>query len=125
VALGGQVLSFVGGASGESGSASFVFGDTPDEVTGTYNMVLGTFDENDGVASFTVQLTDFETKATTQIGSLLLNANLGSAVANAQTTVSPIVATGISLTPGDIIKVNGFENGLEHARFDFLKLMPV
>ena len=125
VASGGQVLSFVGGASGESGSATFVFGDTPDELTGIYNIVIGTFDENDGVASFTVQLNDFETGVSSQIGSLVLDANLGSALATASTFVSPTVATGISLTPGDSIKVNGFENGLEHARLDFLKLVPM
>ncbi|WP_404785217.1 Calx-beta domain-containing protein [Altericista sp. CCNU0014] len=124
VASGGQILSFVGGASGESGSATFVFGDTPDELAGTYNFVLGTFDENDGLASFTVVLNDVETSSSNQIGSLLLNANLGSGVANASTFVSPTIATGISLTPGDSFTVNGFENGSEHARFDYIQLLP-
>ncbi len=109
-ASGGQVLSFLGGASGESGSASFVFGNTPDELAGTYNIILGTFDENDGVASFTVQFKDFETGTTSQIGSLTLNANLGSNLANTQTFVSPTVSFGVNLTAGDILTVNGFEN---------------
>jgi hypothetical protein len=72
---------------------------------------------------FTVQLKDFETNTTTQIGSLTLNANLGSGLANAQTFISPTVASGINLTPGDSIIVNGFENASEHARLDFIRLI--
>jgi hypothetical protein len=120
-ASGGQVRSFVGGASGESGSATFGF----TGAAGAYNILVGTFDENDGLASFTVQLKDFETNVTTQIGSLALNANLGSGVANAQTFISPTVASGINLTPGDSLIVTGLENALEHARLDFVQLVPV
>ncbi len=123
-ASGGTVLSFFGGASGESGSASFVFGDSAGELPGIYNLALGTYDENDGMASFTVDLTDAETGVTTQIGSLLLDASLGSNVPTAQTAISPTIATGIRLTAGDIITVNGFEQAAEHARFDYLELVP-
>ena len=125
VASGGQVLSFVGGVGNESGSATFIFGDQPDELTGSYNLVIGTFDENDGLASFTLQLKDFETNTTTQIGSLLLNDNLGSNVANAQTFISPTAVSGISLTAGDQLIINGFENESEHARLDFIQLNRV
>jgi Malectin domain/Calx-beta domain len=121
VASGGQVLSFLGGGAGESGSATFGFNGT----AGAYDILLGTFDENDGVASFTVQFKDVETNTTTQIASLTLNANLGSGLANAQTFISPKVASGINLTPGDSLIVNGLENGSEHARLDFLQLNPV
>jgi hypothetical protein len=124
-ASGGQVLSFLGGANNENGSATFNFGDTTDELAGTYNIIIGTFDENDGVASFTVELNDFETGTTNQIGSVVLNANLGSNLANAQTKTSLTVATGIGLTSGDTLTVKGFENSLEHARLDFLQLVPV
>jgi hypothetical protein len=121
VASGGQVLSFAGGNSGESGSVNFGFNGT----AGAYDVLLGTFDENDGAASFTVQLKDVETNTTTQIASLTLNTNLGSNVANAQTFISPKVALGVNLTPGDSLIVNGLENGSEHARLDFLQLNPV
>jgi len=125
VASGGKVLSFVGGSSGESGSAAFVFGDSPAERRGRYDIIIGTFDENDGQASFSLNLTDIETGATTQLGSqILLNGQRGSSVANASTFVTPTVATGIDLTAGDIIRVNGFEQAGEHARFDFLRLVP-
>ena len=119
-ASGGQVLSFVGGASGESGSATFVF----DQIAGNYDIQVGTFDENDGLAYLTVNLNDVETGTTTQLGRLDLNADLGSSVANAQTFITPVVASGVSLTPGDSITVNGFENGLEHVRLDYIELVP-
>ncbi|RMF62588.1 MAG: hypothetical protein D6742_19745, partial [Cyanobacteria bacterium J069] len=119
-ASGGQVLTLLGGASNESGSATFGFNEAP----GVYDVIIGTFDENDGLASFQVALNDFETGTTTTIGQLLLNANLGSSIANAQTKISPKVALGIALTPGDSITVTGFENSLEHARLDFLQLVP-
>lgn len=110
-ASGGRVLSFVGGASDEIGSASVVFGDSPDELAGIYDILLGTYDENDGLASFTAELTDFETGVTTEIGSLLLDGSLGSNLANAQTAISPTIATDISLTAGDLITINAFEQG--------------
>ncbi len=125
VASGGTVLSFVGGTSQESGSASFTFGDTPDELTGTYDITIGTFNESDGAASFGIQMTDFETGVTTNLGSLVLDAPSASNLANAQTKVNLPIAFGVGLTSGDIITVNGFENAAEHARFDFLSLDPV
>ena len=116
VASGGQVLSFVGGSSGESGSVAFTLGN---DITGMYNIRVGAFDENDGSAKFELKLND------TEIGTLELSQNLGSNVANAQTFVDPIVATGVSLTAGDSITVNAFENRLEHARLDFIQFEPV
>ena len=87
-------------------------------------MELGTFDESDGEAEFVVDFTDSETSTTSSIGSIVLNASLGSNLANASTFVELPVATGISLTPGDILTVNGFEDVFEHARLDYLKLEP-
>jgi VCBS repeat-containing protein len=124
VASGGLVLSFVGASGGETGSATFVFGDDLDELTGSYDIVVGTFDENDGLASFTVEINDVETSTTTEIGSFILDNDLGSNLANSQTFVSPTVAFGISLTAGDAITVKGFENASEHARLDYVELVP-
>ncbi len=117
-ASGGTALSLIGGSPDESGSAAFFFGDSPDEIAGTYDIIIGTFDENDGEASFTVNLNGSE------IGSLLLNGNFPSDVADASTFVIPTVATGIALTAGDTITVNGFEQASEPALFDFLRLVP-
>ena len=119
-ASGGQALSFLNSPVG-SGSATFGFDETP----GTYNIIVGTFDENDGVAQFDVLLNDVESGTTTAIGSIELDANLGSNLPNAQTIVSPTVAFGVALTPGDSLTVNGFEEGAEFARLDYIELVPV
>ncbi len=120
-ASGGQVLSLAGGSGDEVGSATYGFNEAP----GTYNITVGTFDENDGLARFTVELNDAETGTTTEIGTLELDANLGSNLPNAQTAISPIVASGIALTPGDSLTVTGFEDGFEFARLDYIELTPV
>ena len=118
VASEGQVLSFRGGGSGEEGSATFNFGDSPDELLGNYDIVVATFDESDGEANFTIDVNG------NQVGDLLLDGSLGSNLANASTFISPTVALGVSLAPGDTITVNGFENGGEHARLDYIELVP-
>ena len=120
VASGGVSLSFVGNASNEAGSAAFTF----NGASGSYDVLLGTFDENDGVAQFTVDFSDLEVSPSTDSVSIVLDASLGSNVATASTFVELSVAAGINLTSGDIITVNGFENGSEHARLDYLKLVP-
>ena len=120
-ASGGEVLSFFGETSDETGSASFTF----NGAAGNYNVLLGTFDESDGEAQFAVDFTDSETSTTSSIGSVVLNASLGSNLANTSTFVELPVATEISLTPGDILTVNGFEDGNEHARLDYLKLESI
>ncbi|MGD1931348.1 MAG: Calx-beta domain-containing protein, partial [Leptolyngbyaceae cyanobacterium] len=116
-ASGSQVLSFVKGASGESGSAVFNL----DELTGTsdYDIILGTYDENDGTAAFTIFVND------TQVGELLLDQSLGSNAANAQTFITETVSFGVTLSQGDVLTVNAFEDADEHARLDFLQLVPV
>ena len=121
VASGGQALTFLGGSTNEVGNATFGFNEAP----GAYDIVVGTFDENDGIAQFIVELNDVETGSTTEIGSLELDATLGSNIPNAQTAINPTVAFGVSLTPGDSITVNGFENGNEHARLDYIEFLPV
>lgn len=121
VASGGQLLSFLGGSANEEGRATFGFEGT----SGFYDIVIGTFDENDGVAQFVVELNDAETDTTTEIGALELGASLGSNLANGQTFISPTVAFGVNLTSGDQIIVNSFENGNEHARLDYIEFVPV
>ncbi len=121
----GSMLSLRGVAPNEIGSASFTFGDTPDELTGNYDIEIGTFDENDGTASFTLELTDFNTGFTTEIGSVVLDAISSSAGATAGTKTTKLIASGISLGANDILTVNGFEEGSEHARLDFITLTPV
>lgn len=121
VASGGQVYSLAGRGRNEVGSATFGFNEAP----GTYDIIIGTFDENDGLARFEVELNDFETGTTIEIGSLELDDNRGSHLPDAATIISPTVAFGVALTPGDSITVNGFEDGSEFARLDYIELTPV
>lgn len=121
VASGGQVLSLVDGNANEEGSATFGF----NEVPGTFDIIVGTFDESDGLSQFEVELNDVETNTTTEIGMLELNASLGSNLANEQTSISQTVALGVDLTTGDSITVNGFENSNESARLDYIELHSV
>ncbi|MEL6501201.1 MAG: tandem-95 repeat protein, partial [Cyanobacteria bacterium J06623_1] len=113
-------LSFIGGSQNEVGSATFNL----NNVSGTYNIALGAFDENDGQAQFTLELNDIESGLTTQIGTLELSRDLASNVANTHTLIESTIAFGVELTSGDSITVNGLENSFEHARFDYLELTP-
>ncbi|RMG95421.1 MAG: hypothetical protein D6706_12080, partial [Chloroflexi bacterium] len=115
LASGGALLSLVGGATNEVGTATFNF----TGATGTYNVILGTFDENDGAATFQL------TKNDTTIGSVVLDQNLGGNAISAATKVEKVFATGVAIANGDTLKITGLENAGEHARFDFIRFEPV
>jgi glucose/arabinose dehydrogenase len=121
VASGGKALSLVAGGSNETGSATFTYRGS----AGKFDILLGTFDENDGIASFNSSLKDFETGITTNFSQIQLNKNLGSPNAVSSTMVTPLLASSINLTPGDQLTVFGFENATEHARLDFIQFTPV
>lgn len=112
-ASGGKALSLVGGAGNEVGKVSFKF----TGVDGLYDVVLGTFDENDGQARFTVRQNG------SAIGSITLNQDLGSDSPNAQTAVARKVTT-VQIKNGDTFVVNGVENASEYARLDYIDFIP-
>ena len=95
------------------------------EASGNYDIRVGSFDENDGQARFSLVLNDFETRETQELATLTLDADLNGNVPNSRNAISPTVASGIHLTPGDTITVNGFEDGDEFARLDYLELVSV
>ncbi|MGB5634434.1 MAG: hypothetical protein WBM86_16855 [Waterburya sp.] len=111
IASGNKLLSFVGGDQSEIGSASFDFSG----VTGNYNIILGTYDENDGQATIQVA------QEGNVIGSLLLNGDLGENAISANTKVAEVVAANILISEGDSFTITGFEDGGEHARFDYIE----
>ena len=112
-ASGDEVLSLKGGTRDEVGSASFTF-----KEQGTYDIVLGTFDENDGTATITLELNG------SQIGeTILLDEDLGRNLGDSYTAVSKNIAFGISLEAGDVLTINGFEQGGEFARIDYLEFI--
>ncbi|MGF1523107.1 MAG: beta strand repeat-containing protein [Leptolyngbyaceae cyanobacterium] len=111
VASGNQVLS-LRGVTDSVGSVTFDFAG----VTGTYTLVLGTFDETDGESSFTV------TQDGNPVGNpILLDQDLGSAAPDATTQVMPVVASGVSITSGDSFTITGSKSQGEFARLDFIE----
>jgi hypothetical protein len=103
------------GASNEIGSATFNF----TGVDGLYDILVGTFDEADGLARFEM------TQNNKNIGSIILDQQLGSDSAIVQTFVTPAIATSIEIKSGDTFKITGYENGKEHARLDYIDFVPV
>ena len=114
-ASGNQMLSLVGQSGGEIGTANLTFNGT----SGNYDVTIGAFDENDGQASFTLDLNGSE------IGQVVLDQELGSNVANSNTFVTLGLGSNVPLQPGDILTITGLEDASEHARFDFIEFTPV
>jgi acid phosphatase type 7 len=110
VASGGKVLGLRSSAINEVGRATFSF--TGND--GFYDVMVGSFDENDGLARFEMM------RNGSNIGSITLDQQLGSGSANAQTRVSRTIASAIEIRRGDVFSISGFENGSEHARLDFI-----
>ncbi|MEM8714413.1 MAG: cadherin repeat domain-containing protein [Cyanobacteria bacterium P01_G01_bin.4] len=116
----GRMLGLRGNGGGELGRAIFKFDNTP----GTYDLFLGTFDENDGASRFVVSFRDAETGQRRQLSTTQLDDRRGSSFTDDKTAILKPVATGISLTKGDNISITGFEDKGEGALLDFLQLVP-
>lgn len=86
---------------------------------GKYDIAIAAFDENDGSARFDMKLNG------NAIGSLTLDDNLGYGGANSATLIENTVSRGIDLNRGDVLTINAFEHGSEHARFDYLEFIAV
>jgi|GEM_PF-2693543 len=114
-ASGGQVISFKNGGATENGSAAYSF----TGAAGNYNVVIGYYDENDGVAQLSVS------KDGVALDAWSLNQNLGSVDAVAQTFVRRTVATAIAIAPGSIFQIAGIEDLGEKARVDYIEFIPV
>ncbi|MBU7586259.1 MAG: hypothetical protein KAF91_25910 [Nostoc sp. TH1S01] len=113
-ASGGRVISLAGGSASETGTATTSFNGT----AGTYNVVVGYYDENDGVASMSVKIKG------NQVDSWSLNQQLGSNYVTTGNLVERTVATGITLNPGDVIEIQGTDNKGEYARVDYINIVP-
>ena len=116
VASGGAMLSLVGFPGNEEGSATFDFAGS----SGTYNIVLGAFDESDGAPAASLEVV----VNGNSVGTVVLDQDPAGAGANANTQVERSVAQ-VSINAGDTITINGFESGNEHARFDFIRFEPI
>lgn len=108
-ASGGELIQTQG-----TGSAATTF--TGDE--GTYDLVLSYFDENDGQSEVTV-------KAGDQTYVLKFDQDLGTEnYPTANNRIVRQVVSGIQLSTGDTIEIQGGKNGEEYARVDYIELVP-
>jgi Ca2+-binding RTX toxin-like protein len=98
-----------------TGTASFAF----EGLTGTYDVILGYIDENDGIAKLEVTVGD------TSLAAWDLNQALGNSGASVQTLVRRTVASGVSINQGQTIQIRGTANQGEAARVDYIELIPV
>ena len=115
IASGGSMLSLLGQGGGEMGTATFNFAGASDN----YNVIIGTFDENDGNASIDL------IQGQTTIGTVLLDQNPGGNAPSANTKVEKTAASGVFINNGDSLTIKGNEDGAEHARFDYIRFEPV
>jgi len=113
LASGGSLISLYQ-SGGSTGTASATF----TGATGYYDVVVGYFDENDGASTLNLEIgnTTF---------SWTLNQNLGKAFAASQTLVRRTIASGLSLSEGTSIKLQGATNEAEFARIDYIEFIPI
>lgn len=109
-ASGNWLTSQIGGSSNEVDRLT----GTSRLTEGNYDLLLGYFDENDGVATAEVRVNG-------QLrGTLNFNERTPSNTDGSQTRRTKAIATGVALKPGDVIEITGRENSDEHSRIDFL-----
>lgn len=114
-ASGGKLISLLNNASGSIGSASTVFAGEE----GSYNIVVGYYDENDGISKFKASV------GGVPVDMWNLNQNLGSGLASPENLVRSTFATEVSLKQGTPIEVQGKVNQEEWARIDYIEFIPV
>ena len=116
-ASGGEVISLRGGDNNGTGTASFDF----TGATGTYDLKINYFDENDGVGEIKLE------QGNKQLISFRLDKQLGSPLANEQTLTSMEIPD-ITVSSGDGFRIEGIEQGsintAEHVRIDSIQFIP-
>lgn len=86
-------------------------------TAGTYNVILGYFDENDGAAQLAVSINGI------QLDSWVSDQNLGSGSASTNNFVRRTVATSIVVNPGDVITIQALQNNGDTASIDFVEFI--
>jgi hypothetical protein len=109
----GELISLFN-TGNSTGTASFTFGG----VSGSYEIVLGYFDENDGTSSLQVNVggTQYDVS---------LNQNLGKGWATSDTRVSRTLTTNLFIEQGQTISITGNVDQAEFARVDYLEFLPI
>ncbi|WP_052055483.1 PQQ-dependent sugar dehydrogenase [Myxosarcina sp. GI1] len=114
-ASGGELISLAGGWIFQTGTASFSF----EGASGEYDIVVGYYDENDGISRLEVKQND------NVLDSWRLNRNFPSGGANSTTATTREIAAGITVNQGDNFTLTGRERWFEPARVDYLEFIPV
>ncbi|MBD2518828.1 cadherin-like domain-containing protein [Nostoc sp. FACHB-973] len=115
IAEGGSMLTLINGSDNEVGTATFTF----NGPSGLYNLIIGTFDENDGQSTFTL------TQQGNAVGSILLNQDFNANAPSQNTKVERLLGSNLTITNGNSFTITGFENQGEAARLDFIRFVPV
>jgi Ca2+-binding RTX toxin-like protein len=84
--------------------------------TGLYNIVLGYYDGNDGIAKYQANLNGIQ-----QLDSWNAQLNLGNADPLAQTFVTRTFARQILLNPGDKVQLQAIRGGNDRAYIDYIQ----
>lgn len=113
LASGGKFISLFN-AAGSIGTASTVFSGAP----GRYEVVIGYYDENDGVSQLQVNVGGVHYGWN-------LSQNFGSEQASRQSLVRRTLANGLSLDRGTTIEIQGTANHKEWSRVDYIDFIPV
>ena len=114
-ASGGLVWSVLNSPSGDTGVETFNF----TGQAGFYDIVVGYFDENDGVGQLSL------TQDNTLLDQWALDQDLGSPSAGSDTFTTRTVANSIQINPGDSFTLSGTENIGEHVRVDYIDFIAV
>ena len=114
LASGGELITLIAGEANEVGTASFTF----EQASGQYDVVVGYYDENDGVSELTVEQNN------NAIDSWNLDKDLPSNYDNPVTATSRTIATGIEVNSGDRFTITGREDRGEGAKVDYLEFIP-
>lgn len=116
VASGGQVLQNLG-SDGTVASAQTNFSGP----SGSYDVEVVVFDENDGRSQMRVLLNG---QPLSSDAVWTMDAQLGSSGVSSGNQVTRMVGSNITLGPTDVITLEGTRNGGELARFDLIRFIP-
>ena len=112
-ASGKQLISLWNSGSNQGSAVTQFTGST-----GNYNVELGYFDENDGLANLSVQIGANQSNWS-------LNQNLGSGGISNKNLVKRSIFANLEIASGETINLTGTANQAEWARIDYLKFTPV
>ena len=114
----GQALSLVGGPL-ESGQATFNF----NGPSADYRIILGTFDEPDGVSTFSLDNTTYERFFVGQVSTDQIRST--DITASAANKVELTLKDRYTVLGGSSFRLLGIEDAGEHARFDYIRFEQV